>query len=77
MPSPELRVSIEALKRGEMVGTYCTLHSARPLALSLKKSVSFPNVMALADSSRSYTKVPGRYILENSEQLRQVVTSPA
>jgi len=33
--------------------------------------------MALADGSRSYSKIPGRYILENPEQLRGFVTPPA
>lgn len=76
MPSPEFRVSIEALIRGEMVGTYRTLRLA-PQVISLKKSMTFPNVMALADSSRSYSKVPGHYILENPERLRGAVVPPA
>src|ERR1700730_15089709 len=37
----------------------------------------FPDVMVRADGSRSYSKVPGRYILENCEQLRKFVTCPA
>ena len=77
MPSPEFHFSIEALKRGELIGDYRSLRLVWPVEISFKKFVSFPNVRALANGSRSYSKVPGRYIIENPAQLRGLVTSPA
>ena len=77
LPSPEFRLSIDALKRGEMVGTFQELTLARPFPLSLKRSVEFPNEMALVDSSRSYNKVPGHYILEDPEKAPKFVVPPA
>jgi hypothetical protein len=73
-PSPELKVSIEALKHGEMIGTYRTSRLIRPLAIKVKRSMRFPDVFA--NSLASYNRVRGQYILQNPERLKGIVTPP-
>jgi hypothetical protein len=73
-PSPELKVSIEALGHGEMIGTYRTSRLTRPLAIEVKRSMRFPNVFS--NSSANYNSVKGQYILQNPEQLKGIVAPP-
>ena len=77
MPLPELVLDIEALKRGEMVGEHTTARFPRPLAFSVKKEFSFPNLASLANSDRDWTMVPGRYIVEVTRQLKPMIVPPA
>jgi hypothetical protein len=69
LPSPELQVSLAALKQGELIGKYRNASMTKPLDFSIKKSAPFPNVLAQMDTTRGYTKLEGRYVLENPEKL--------
>jgi len=73
-PSPDLKVSIQALQHGEIVGTYNTSRLTRPLAIKVKRSMKFPDVSA--SSLNSFSSVRGRYVLQNPEQLKGIATPP-
>jgi hypothetical protein len=71
-PDPRLKLSIPALRQGNMQGEYRTMIFKKPVMVSASRAVAFPNLIAQANSAFDYRMITGRFVIEHVEQLKKV-----
>jgi hypothetical protein len=73
LPSPELHVSIEALKNGVLRGSYQNQSEASAMNIYVPRnedpSKLPPDILSKKNPDRDFTRVKGRFLLEHPERL--------